>query len=338
MKKGPITIKDIARELGISPSTVSRALADNPLVKKSTKESVKSLAEKYKYEPNYTALSLRSNKTSTIGVIIPQLVHEFFASVIRGIEDFAYSNDYNVIICSTHENHEREVIDAQALLSGKVDGLLACISRDTKNFDHFKAFPERGIPLVFYDCICDEIDTHKVVIDDLNAGYVATKHLLEQGRSKVAYLGAPINLSINKDRFNGYKKALMEAGVKFNENLVEHCPSGNFDDGMTASGKILDRSEIDGLFASTDMLAIGAVKSLKKYGFDVPKDVGVVGFSDWTISALYEPSLSTIHQPGYEMGVKSAEMLINQIADPDNDNFETVVLQTELIVRESSKP
>ena len=336
MKKGPITIKDIARELNISASTVSRALSDNPLVKTSTKEAVKALAEKYRYEPNYTALSLRSHKTSSIGIIIPELVHEFFALVLRGIEDYAYANGYNVIICSTHESYEREVIGAQALLSGKVDGLLACLSRNTDNFDHLRAFEERGVPLVLFDCTTEDIDTHKVIIDDFQAGHAATLHLIEAGCRHIAYLGGPNTLVINQERFKGYQAALKENGIAFDPSLVEHCDTGNFEDGLASSALILNRTSFDGVFAGTDMLAIGAVKNIKNSGLSIPQDVAVIGFSDWTISSVFEPSISTIHQPGYEMGHKAAEMLITQINDPANQEYETVVLQTELVARDST--
>lgn len=342
MKKSAVTIKDIAQELNISASTVSRALADNPLVKPSTRQAIKELAKKYNYQPNFTALSLRSNKTKTIGIIIPQLVHEFFALVIRGIEDYAYGKGYNVIISSTHESYEREVIDANALLTGRVDGLLACISRTTENYDHFKQYEEREIPLVFFDCICDEINTYKVVIDDFDAGYTATKHLLDIGCQKLAYIGGPISLTINQNRYKGYQAALAEAGLKENKDFVVHCKSGDFEAGMDASKLVIDQNSIDGLFAGTDILAIGAIKNIKAKGLKVPDDVAVIGFSNWSISEIYEPSLSTIDQPGYEMGYKAAELLINKIEIPYDENapdehYETVVLQTELIVRESSR-
>jgi LacI family transcriptional regulator len=336
MKKGTITIKDIASELNISPSTVSRALADNPLVKPATRKAVKELAKKYNYQPNYTALSLRSNKTKTLGIIIPQIVHEFFALVIRGIEDFAYSNGYNVIISSTHESYEREVIDAKALLTGRIDGLLACISRTTENYDHFKEFDDRGIPLVFFDCICDEIDTHKVVIDDLEAAYVATRHLIEKGCKNIAYVGGPKNLIINKDRFQGFQKAIAEAGLTVDKDRVVHCDTGNFEDGKIHTAGLFDDRTIDGLFAGTDMLAVGAMKNMKEKGIRIPDDIKVVGFSNWTISSLYEPSITTVNQPGYEMGQKAAELLIHQINNPESKDFQTVVLQTELIKREST--
>jgi len=335
MKKGSVTIKDIAQELNISVSTVSRALADNPLVKPATREAVKELAKKYNYKPNFTALSLRSNKTKTLGIIIPQLVHEFFAMVIRGIEDFAYSNDYNVIISSTHESYEREVIDAKALINGRVDGLMACISRETEDYSHFEEFVDRGIPLVFFDCICD-ISAPKVVIDDFDAGYKAVKHLIDQGCKKIAYIGGPINLQINKDRLGGYQKALSESGLNTHDDWVIHCISGDYEDGLNTTKELVNAGEIDGLFAATDMLAIGAIKNIKAVGKKIPEDIAVVGFSNWSIGTLYEPSLSTMSQPGYEMGQKAAELLIQQIDHPDGHFDETVVLQSELIVRESS--
>lgn len=336
MKKVNVTIKDIAQELNISVSTVSRALADNPVVKQETRDAVKELAKKYNYRPNFTALSLRSNKTRTIGIIIPQLVHEFFSLVIRGIEDHAYANGYNVIIASSHESYEREVIDSQALINGRVDGLLACISRETTQFDHFAAFSESNIPLVFFDCICDEIESAKVVIDDFDAGYKATAHLIEQGCKRIAYIGGPINLGINQDRLAGYEKALAEAGLTTESSWMIHCLSGNYEEGRQASEALIRQKTIDGLFAATDMLAIGAMKNMKAVGLRIPEDVAVVGFSNWTISSLYEPSLSTISQPGYEMGLKAAEILIRQVEDPEFTTSETFVLHTELIIRESS--
>lgn len=335
MKKGSVTIKDIARELDISVSTVSRALADNPLVKLTTREAVKELAKKYHYTPNFTALSLRSNKTQTVGIIIPQLVHEFFSLVIRGIEDYAYSNGYNVLISSTHESYEREVMDTKALINGRVDGLLACVSKETNDFSHFQEFQDRNLPLVFFDCICEDIESSKVVLDDFDAGYKATRHLIEQGCRKIAYVGGPYNLPVYKDRFEGYLAGLKESGIEANDNWVLHCNTGDFEDGKQSTDQLIRKKEIDGLFAGTDMLAIGAMKNLKAEGLNIPQDVAVVGFSNWIISSLYEPSLTTMSQPGYEMGQKAAEIIIDQITGKET-KAETFVLQSELIVRESS--
>ena len=337
MKKGPVTIKDIARELNVSVSTVSRALADNPLVKLETRQAVKELAKKYHYRPHFTALSLRSNKNKTLGIIIPQLVHEFFSMVIRGIEDHAYANGYNVIISSSHESYEREVLDTKALINGRVDGLMACISKETKDYEHFKEFVDRNLPLVFFDCICDEIEAPKVVLDDFDAGYQATKHLISQGCTSIAYVGGPINLLINRDRMAGYNKALSEAKLNTKDDWIIHCDSGDYEEGRQKSEALINSKEINGLFAATDMLAIGAIKNAKKVGLKVPEDLLVVGFSNWSIGSLYEPSLSTMSQPGYEMGLKAAELLIRQIDNPDQTITETFVLKSELIVRESSQ-
>lgn len=339
MKSGQVTIKDIARELNISVSTVSRALADNPLVKPATKKAVTELAEKLNYQPNFTALSLRNNTTKTLGVILPQVVHEFFANVLRGIEDVAYSKGYSVIICNTHESFEREVIDAKTLMNGRVDGVLACVSKETHEFQHFQEFKNRGIPLVFFDCVVDDIDTDKVIIDDHDAAFNAVDHLIKSGRKNIAYIGGPEGLLISKNRVEGYKDAIIAHGLQLDEQIITHNDAGRFEDGQQSIKEILNRTkDIDGLFAATDMLALGAIKELKAIGFNVPRDISVCGFSNWKISEIYEPSLTTVDQPGYDMGEISANMLFSQIYHKNTDGYkpETKVLKTSLIVRESS--
>ncbi len=340
MKSGQVTIKDIARELNISVSTVSRALADNPLVKPATKKAVTELAEKLNYQPNFTALSLRNNTTKTLGVILPQVVHEFFANVLRGIEDVAYSRGYSVIICNTHESFEREVIDAKTLMNGRVDGVLACVSKETNDYKHFQEFKNRNIPLVFFDCIVDGIDADKVIIDDHDAAYNAVTHLLNTGRKDIAYVGGPEGLLISKNRFKGYQDALEEKGLKMNADLVIHNNAGKFEDGQQSIQNILKKTKkLDAVFAGTDMMAVGAVKALKTAGLSVPKDISICGFSNWKISEVYEPSLTTIDQPGYDMGEISATMLFSQIDHKEEKDYkaETKVLKTSLIIRESSK-
>ncbi|MEL7223079.1 MAG: LacI family DNA-binding transcriptional regulator [Bacteroidota bacterium] len=339
MKSGQVTIKDIAKELNISVSTVSRALADNPLVKPATKRAVTELAAKLNYQPNFTALSLRNNTTRTLGVILPQVVHEFFATVLRGIEDVAYSNGYSVIICNTHESYEREVIDAKALVNGRVDGILACVSKETEDYEHFHEFKKRNIPLVFFDCVVDGIETDKVIIDDCDAASSAVKHLIETGRKRIAYIGAPEGLLISKNRFKGYREALQSAGIDFDETLTIHMAAGDYEDGEESIEQLSKRGvAFDAVFAATDMLALGALKSLKKGGYAIPSDISVCGFSNWKISEIYEPSLTTVHQPGYDMGQSAAEMLFAQISHKGDEPYKsnTKVLKTSLIVRESS--
>jgi LacI family transcriptional regulator len=335
-KKGPVTIKDIAIELGISASTVSRALSDSPLVKPETKEAVKELAKKYSYQPNFTALSLKSNKTRTIGIIIPQIVHDFFSLVLRGIEDFAYANGYNVIVCSSHEIYDREVMDTKTMLTGRVDGVLVCISKETMKFDHIHEFQHRGIPLVLFDRAPDGIQAPKIVIDDFKAAFDVTSHLIDQGCSRLAFIGGPKSLAIYEARFNGFTKAMESHHLDVDKDLVIHLDSEEFEHSITETSQVVSNRP-DGIFAATDMMAIGAMKNVKKSGLRVPEDIMVAGFSNWTISSLYEPSLTTVNQPGYEMGYRAAEILIDQILNPDRTKDFTEILETELIIRDSSK-
>lgn len=337
MNSESVTIKDIAKELQISPSTVSRALSNSPLVKPETKMAVVKLAKELNYTPNLTALSLKNKSTKTIGIIIPKIVHEFFALVIRGIEEYAYSNGFSVILCSSHNSYEREVIDSNTLLNGRVDGVLACVSGETLNFDHYRKFVDRKIPLVFFDCICNEIPAHKVVIDDFDAGYKATKHLIEQGSDTIAFLGGPSNLLTNQDRLSGYKEALKKSDLIFNKDLVVNIGLGeDFNEGYSVVQKLLARHKFNGLFATTDMLAIGAIKAMKSASIKTPKDIAVIGFSNWEISQFFEPTISTVSQPGFEMGYKSAELLIEQIVTGISNKDQTHVLNTEVVARESS--
>jgi LacI family transcriptional regulator len=331
-----VTIKDLAKELNISPSTVSRALADNPLVKESTRTAVKELADQLNYRPNFTALSLKNNQTRTIGVIIPQFDHEFFGSVIRGIEDVGYKNGYSVLVCSSHESYEREVRDTNALLTGRVDGLLVCISSSTSDYDHFMRYVERGIPLGFFDCVCEDIDTHKVIVDDFLAAKGATDHLIEQGCKKLAYIGGPFNLQINKDRHDGFVESMNSSGLPADSNRIIHTQRGSYEEGMESLNRLLETDQPDGLFCGTDMLAVGAMKALKKIGLNIPNDVAVVGFSNWSVADIYEPSLTTVGQPGYLMGVKSAELIIETLKNP-KVSAQKIILETELIIRDSSK-
>lgn len=336
MKKGPITIKDIAHKMGISITTVSRALANSPLLRQETKVIVKALAEQYHYVPNFQALSLKNNKTNTIGIIIPKLVHEFFSKVVRGIEEYAQANRYNVILCSSHDSYEREVAHVKKLTNGRVDGIIACISNETKDISHFTECVEREIPLVFFDCVCDQLSVPKVVMDDFNAGYNATNHLIEQGCQHIAYLGGPIDVSVNINRHQGYLKALSEAHLESNPKAVAHCTTDTYDYGKEHTERLLNTGRIDGIFASTDMLAIAAIKTVVSTGLSVPDDIAVIGFSNWAIGSLFEPSLTTMSQPGSQIGQRAAQSLLEQINDPEHRHHEEIVIHSDLLVRESS--
>ncbi|MBK7653613.1 MAG: LacI family DNA-binding transcriptional regulator [Flammeovirgaceae bacterium] len=341
MKFNQVTIKDIARELGISPSTVSRALKDHPDISVATKKAVNELAEKLNYQPNIVALNLRQRKTNTIGVIIPEIVHFFFSTVISGIEDVAYTAGYNVILAQSNESYQREMTDLKALFNSRVDGMLLSISRETTNFDHIESIISKGVPIVFYDRMYDSPTSSKVIVDDYTGAKEAVNHLIEQGCKRIAHINGAPNLMISIDRFRGYVDALKENKMDINEKLIVNCSSGTFEDGKQATNKLLALNPIpDAIFANNDPMAMGSMMALKEKGFKIPQDVAIVGFSNWFFGELLDPSLTTVDQPGFEMGQEAARLLIRQIEMKDKEDFdpqpETKVLKTRLVIRNSS--
>ena len=247
MKSGLVTIKDLARELNISASTVSRALKDHPDISKETKRAVQELARKLNYQPNAVALSLKQRRSNTIGVIIPEIVHYFFSSVISGIEDVAYDAGFNVIICQSNERYEREVANAKTLLSSRVDGVLVSISKETTDYKHLYNFSNNEVPMVFYDRVVPNIVADQVIIDDFDAAYRATRHLIDSGRTRIAHLGGPMALLIGQRRKDGYLKALSEAGIPADENLILEADS--FEKARMAIMKLINqRKKFDGVF------------------------------------------------------------------------------------------
>lgn len=338
MKGGLITIKDIARELKISPSTVSRALKNHPDISEETKRAVNELAKKMNYQPNALALSLKQRRSSTIGVIIPEIVHYFFSSVISGIEDVAYDAGFNVIICQSNERYDREVANTRTLLANRVDGILVSVSKETKDFSHFYDLREHQVPLVFYDRVVPGFQADQIIIDDFDAAYRATRHLTEGGYRKIFHFAGPQNLLIGQQRKDGYVKALVDAGIEVvPERIIE---ADNFEKARNAVIRILDeKKEIDGIFAVNDLTAIGAMQTLQKRGIKIPDEVAIVGFSDGRFSGITDPTLTSVDQHGYEMGTLATEMLLKRIASGDEDYpFETKVLNANLIVRGSSVP
>lgn len=344
MNYNPVTIKDIARELGISPSTVSRALKDHPDISVETKKTVNQLATKLNYQPNTVALNLRQSKTNTIGVIIPEIVHFFFSTIISGIEDVAYRAGYNVILAHSNESQAREITDLKALFNSRVDGMLMSISRGTTNFDHIESILAKGLPFVFFDRVYNNAQLSKVIVDDFAGAKEATRHLIEQGCKRIAHIEGPPNLDISKQRLDGYKAALGEHGIKFQEELVVVCPSGTIEEGKEATLKLLGlKNRPDAIFATNDPAAMGSMQAIKEQGLHIPNDVAIVGFSNWQFSALMDPPLSSVDQPGFEMGQEAARLLIRQIDTKGKDKShgeipsETKILKTRLIVRASSQ-
>jgi len=336
MRSNQITIKDIARILGISPSTVSRALKDHPDINTDTKKAVNELASKLKYQPNAVALSLKNSRSNTIGIIIPEIVHYFFSSVISGIEDVASQKGYTVIICQSNESFAREVANANALLSHRVDGILISISKETNSFDHFVNLQEGGIPLVFFDRIAPGINADQIITDDIDASYNATRHLIENGRKWIAHFAGPQGLVIGRDRLQGYLNALTEAGLPIDNRLI--IEADTFEKARNTVGEMLDAGIVpDGIFAVNDMTAIGAMQTIMKRGYKVPDDVSIVGFSDGYLSGVTDPHLSSVDQHGYEMGTTAAEMLFHRILSGEAEYLpEVKVLKADLIIRGSS--
>jgi len=340
MKLAQPTIKDIAKALNVSSSTVSRALKDYPGISKQTKLKVKELAEKLNYRPNAVALSLRKSKSFTIGVIIPEVVHFFFSTVISGIEEIAYANGYNVILCQTNESLEREKSSIGTIISNQIDGLLISYSKETTDFGHFQNLIDYNFPMVFFDRVPELENTVNVTIDDFSGAKKAVQHLIEQGYQRIFHLAGPKNLFISVHRQEGYKSALEEAGMQYDPALVEHCPIGSEEESFEICRKVFSDPENrpDAVFAANDIAAAGAMKAIKSLGLKIPEEVGVVGFSNWQFSSMMEPPLSTVSQPGFEIGERAMQLLLNMINKGDEESFEplTEILETELLIRGSS--
>lgn len=339
MKHSQVTIKDIARELKISPSTVSRALKDHPDISPATKKAVRELAQELDYQPNSVALSLRKSKTYTIGVIIPQLVHHFFSTVISGIEDVAYEAGYHVMICQSNELYEREVLSTQALLTSRVDGMLVSVSQETDDVKHFQSVLNRGIPTVFFDRMVNGLDTSSVVVDDFGGAYRAVEYLVRSGCRKIAHLGGPDNLVISQSRRKGYVQALEDYGLGGDNGLI--ITAGlTIEEGKAACRRLLEREEQpDAIFAANDPVAIGALQVLKEKGIKVPEEVSIIGFSNEPITSLIDPPMTTVAQPGFEMGQLAAQLLLDEILHKDDEDRVTgrKELKTELIIRKSTR-
>jgi LacI family transcriptional regulator len=340
MRSSQVTIKDIARELGISPSTVSRALKDHPDISVATKKAVTELAEKLKYTPNSIALSLRQSKSNTIGVIIPEIIHFFFSTVISGIEDIAYDAGYSVIVSQSNESYEREVIDSKALFNNRVDGMLISLSRETVNLDHLISIYDRGVPMVFFDRVAEGINCSKVIVDDFDGSFQATEHLIKQGYKRIAHLSGPTSLAISQQRLDGYRAALEKYDMSFDEKIVmrDHASEDEQMAKRLTTKLLSSTNPPDALFAINDIAALGAMLAAKEKGLKIPNDFAIVGFSNWRFTSLTEPPMSTVDQPGFEMGQEAARLLIKEIEAKEGELIEPVtkILKTNLIIRGSS--
>jgi LacI family transcriptional regulator len=333
MTKHPITIKDLAKILGVSVSTVSRALKDHPDISVKTKKAVQDLARELQYRPNEIALSLKNRRSKIIGIIVPKLVHHFFSSVIAGVENIAYDAGYQVMIYNSGENYEREVQLTNSIHSFRLDGLIISMSKETTDFTHFDKLDQYGIPVVFFDRVPD-LPVNKVIFDDFQGAFDAVNHLIEQGCKKIAHLSASKQLDIGRLRIAGYKAALEKHGMPFDASLVIKCDT--FDEAVPVTEKLIrEHQNLDGIFAVNDLTGIGATKAVRKAGKRIPENIKVIGFTNEISSAVCAPSLSTVDQRGTEMGEEACSLLLESI-DKDQPP-QTKVVQANLILRKSTE-
>ncbi|SMD45183.1 transcriptional regulator, LacI family [Aquiflexum balticum DSM 16537] len=333
-----LTLKDIAKELGVSISTASRALKSHPDIAEETIRLVKEYAEKHHYVPNYLAVNFRKNKTFTIGLIVPELVHHFFSTVISGAIDEAKKQGYNILVSQSNDILADELTACQTMLGSSVDGLLISISNETMEGEHLNEFINEGRPIVQFDKITDQVKSPKVIVDDFEGAYQAVKHLIEMGYKKIAHMRGRLEVKNANDRCEGYQKALQDFGYGLNKEWVKNCVLINEKEGYDFAKELMESDNPpDAFFCITDLVAIGVMKYLKDHGFKIPSQVGVVGFSNWKLAEVVSPGLSSVEQHGYDMGKRATRLLIDLIKNHNLDSEETIQIKTKMIVRESSQ-
>lgn len=338
--KRKITLKQIAKELDVSISTVSKSLRNSPEIGEETRLKVQAFAKFYNYRPNNIALSLKNRKTKTIGIIIPEIVHHFFATVINGIEQVANENGYSVIICLSDDSFDKEVLNMEMLANGSIDGFIMSLSKETQfkgDFHHITEVIDQGMPVVLFDRVTNEILCDKVIIDDKTAAYEAVQCLIDKGRKKIALVTTVDYVSVGKLRTDGYIKALLDNELPFNEKLIIKIE--DIDTCEITIAKLLEDKAIDAVFAVNELFAVTIIKTAHKIGLNVPKDLAVIAFTDGIISKYSTPTITTVSQSGIKMGNKAARMLIDRLEreeDQENENYTTEVIETHLIEREST--
>ena len=336
-----ITLKEIAAQLGISITTASKALKGYSDVSEKTKNAVIELAQKLNYTPNSFAVNLRTKESKTIGLIIPTLVNDFFSYVIKGILEEAKKRDYLVIILQSNEKLEFEKKQIDLLLNKRVDGILMSLSNETGDFDHIQSIISHDTPLVLFDKIAKLVNCSKVTINDKKAAYDAVCYLIKKGYKKIAHFRGSYIPQNSIDRFLGYKKALEDNNLTYDSSLVFVCENNeDFHDGYENAKKVLnEHPEIDAIFAVTDLVAIGIIKYFNEIEISIPERIAVLGFSNWFMSSVISPKLSTIDQPGFEIGKRSASILFDEINLKKNNLpvvFQSIELETSIIEREST--
>lgn len=333
-----ITLKQLAKELGLSVSTVSKALKNSYEINEKTIAKVQALAKKYNYRPNRMALSLKTNATMTIGVVIPNILNYFFSKVLLGIEEEANKRGYQIIICLSNNQYQKEAESMRLLSDGSVDGFILSIAKETQlqqHEDHFNKIIEEGYPIVMFDRVSDNVECDKVVINDFDAAYDATSFLLKQGRKKIAMITTLNDLGIGKLRTGGYRKALADnKKYALGELIVKIHDKKDFE---TSINKLFEEhKDLDGVFATDNVSAITALKIAHNRGYKVPKQLSIIGFSDDKVSRMAFPSLTVVSQSAREIGKEAASMLIDRLKNPSSKNYKTTVIKTDVIFRETT--
>lgn len=336
MSKPQITIKDIARDLNVSPSTVSRALKNHPDISQETRDLINAYAKEHNYKPNALALNLRMNKNNTIGIIIPEIIHYFFSTILAGIEEVAHEHDFNIIVCQSNESYEKEVKSVESLINARVAGILASLSKNTSTYEHYQDIINHNIELVFFDRICIELNTDRVVIDDYSGAFSAVEYMIQTGCRKIAFYSSPQHLEISKNRKNGYLDALHKYNLPVDKSLIRVCDTR--EEAMSITPMILDSpNRPDGFFAINDQSAAGILYAAKQAKLRVPEDISICGFSDGELAKSCDPRLTTVEQHGYEMGRKAAQLLIDKITGVTRGQYKNEIIRSNLIVRETTR-
>ena len=335
-----LTMKDIAREFGISVATVSRALKDSPRISAERRAAIQQYAREHNFTPNVIAESLRHSRIKpqkVIGVIIPEFTHFYFSSVLAGIEEEASAHGYRIMVAQSNEQYEREVRICQSFYENKVCGIIVSQAKDTHQYDHFLRLMDAGLPLVFYDRICTGVNASRVVVDDYMGAYNAVSYLIETGCRNIAFYGSAMNLEISKNRFNGYKDALLKHGLTYDEGLTYICD--NRDDAEAITPEILNsESRPDGFFAVNDDTAIGILYTAKRMGFNVPEDISICGFTNGQRAVACDPMLTTVEQRGIKVGEEAVDILISQVEGTiPRDKPQRRVVRTRLVIRGTTK-
>ncbi len=339
--KRKITLKQIARELEVSISTVSKALKDSDEISKDTKQKVKAFAKLYNYRPNTIALSLKNRKTKNIGVVIPDIVHHFFTTVFRGIEKYANEHGYNVVVCVSDESYEKEVFNMELLANGSIDGFIMSVSAETQqknDFSHLKEVMEQGFPLVLFDRVIDEINCDKVVMNDERIAYEATAKMLAEGKKKIALVTTESYFNVSEKRAEGYKRALLDHGAEYDKDLTLVLPFKGIEESYIET--FVENQNFDGVLCVNEIFAVLFMAATQKKGLRVPEDVSVIGFTDGLLSRYSTPTLTTVAQHGERMGERAAEMLIekleNEIGFDEEEVYRTEIIEATLIERGST--